>query len=74
VVTPEQEEVVLESIRRKLTRGGLAYITVRRDVKVEGVTSKGTYQRNVTLDLPIVKERKGAFCMYVMGRKQHEAK
>jgi SAM-dependent methyltransferase len=73
VVTPEQEEVVLEGIRRKLAPGGVAYIAVRRDVKVEGVTSKGTYQRNVKLDLPILLERKGAFCIYIKGDR-HETK
>jgi hypothetical protein len=68
VVTSEEEPAILASIKNKLAKGGVAYITVRRDLKVEGVTSKGTYQRNVKLDLPILQERKGAFCIYVLER------
>ena len=66
VVTPEEETAVLEGIRSKLEPEGVAYIVVRRDVKVEGLTSKGTYQRNVTLELPVLCERKGAFCIYML--------
>jgi hypothetical protein len=57
---------VLETIHSLLAVGGTAYITVRRDVKRDGYTSKGTYQCNVELELPIVKEVKGAFCIYKM--------
>jgi hypothetical protein len=73
VVDADTEALILKVIRGKLEPGGVAYITVRRDVKVDGVTSKGTYQRNVKLDLPILLERKGAFCIYVMGDR-HETK
>ena len=66
VLPPEEESSVLDDIRSKLTPGGVAYIAVRRDLKAEGTTSKGTYQRNVKLDLPILYERKGAFCIYVL--------
>lgn len=40
-----------------------AYITVRRNVKKTGYTSKGTYQRNVKLNLPIVHENSD-YCIY----------
>lgn len=40
------EEELLQNIKRVLKPGGIAYITVRRDVKQDGYTSKGTYQRD----------------------------
>jgi hypothetical protein len=43
---------------------------VRRDVRREGFTDSGTYQRNVTLSLPILTERKGAFCIYILKGEQ----
>ena len=59
---------VLEEIRSLLKPDGVAYITVRRDVAVDGHTAKGTYQRNVVLDLPVVHEKKGAYCIYELRR------
>jgi len=42
-VIPENEaEEVIESLRRVLKKGGKAYIIVRRDVKKDGITLKGT--------------------------------
>ena len=64
VVLPEDEFKLLNDIRSYLTDDGIAYISVRRDIKKEGYTKKGTYQRNVTLDLPVFKERKGSYCIY----------
>jgi len=60
---------VLKEINSMLMDGGIAYITVRRDIKKEGYTSKGTYQENIVLDLPILKETKNGYCTYIM-RKQ----
>jgi hypothetical protein len=49
-----------------LSEKGKAYLTVRRDVKQDGATSRG-YQRNVLLDLPIVKEKKNNYCIYKLN-------
>jgi hypothetical protein len=55
---------VVEKIKSYLAPNGIAYIAVRRDVKKEGVTSKGTQQWNVVLNLPVVVEKKNQFCIY----------
>jgi len=47
-----------------LKKGGIAYITVRRDIKTEGYTKRGTYQENIVLDLPILWETAGC-CTYI---------
>ena len=64
---PTQVEI-LQKINDLLLDNGVAYITVRRDVKKDGFTSKGTYQRNVILDLPIVKEVRGQYCIYRLDK------
>jgi hypothetical protein len=46
---------------------GVAYITVRRNLKKDGFTSKGTYQRIVRLNLPIVEENSD-YCIYRMDK------
>lgn len=61
------EERVLRDVQSRLAPGGRAYITVRRDIKREGMTSKGTFQRNVFLPLPVVTEKKGAYATYVLA-------
>lgn len=66
VTPPRVEAEILADIRSLLTPGGIAYITVRRDVHADGVTKSGTYQRIVKLDLPVLVEKKGAFATYVM--------
>ena len=64
VMDEAERNEVIESILSLLNPKGKAYITVRRDIKSEGFTSRGTYQENVRLDLPIVKELKNAYCIY----------
>lgn len=64
VVDPNGQEIILNRIRDLLVPGGTAYISVRRDIKQEGFTTKGTFQRNVVLDLPVVVEKKKHFCIY----------
>lgn len=54
---------VLESIRQLLTDEGRAYITVRRDIKKEGITSKGTHQYMVYLDETLLYEN-SSFALY----------
>lgn len=64
ILEVEEAESVLEGVQWFLEpTEGTAYVTVRRDVK-DGPGRNGTYQRNVVLDLPVVFERKGAFCIY----------
>jgi hypothetical protein len=66
VLPKKEEKELLSSIKEMLVDGGKAYITVRRDIIQEGVTKKGTFQRNVKLDLPIFYEEKGRFCIYLL--------
>lgn len=49
----KHESGILAHIKGLLAKKGVAYITVRRNVRT-GYTSKGTHQRNVILDLPVV--------------------
>ena len=50
VVPKDEGQVIVDDIQRLLSRRGQAFIVVRRDVKKDGLTSKGTFQRNVVLD------------------------
>jgi hypothetical protein len=63
VVDPEDVAYILEDIRRLLAPGGIAYLTVRRDLGPAPRNGRGTTQRNVVLDLPILKETSG-YCTY----------
>jgi hypothetical protein len=66
-VLPKREENnLIKQIKTLLKRGGKAFLTVRRDIKKEGYTPKGTYQRNVTLSFPVVYEDKDC-CIYLMS-------
>ena len=58
----------LRRIEKLLKDDGTAYITVRRDKFEEGRTSKGTYQTYVTLDLPVLIEKKGSFITYILKK------
>lgn len=68
-LSTDQEQEVLNNISNILTKDGKAYITVRRDIKQEGRTNKGTYQRNVLLDLPEIYTRKNKFTIYLLEKK-----
>jgi len=57
------ESKVLKKLKKYIKRGGDAYITVRRDLRKEGYTKKGTYQRKVYLALPIIYEDSD-ICIY----------
>jgi 2-polyprenyl-3-methyl-5-hydroxy-6-metoxy-1,4-benzoquinol methylase len=57
---------VISSIKEHLNPNGKAYLSVRRDVKTDGPTSRG-FQRNVFLDYPVVKERKNNYCIYELS-------
>jgi hypothetical protein len=56
VVSVKEGQQIVDDIHDLLGKRGRAFIVVRRDVKKAGLTSKGTYQRNVIL--------KGASTMY----------
>jgi len=72
IETTEEIHQVLNRIEDLLEVGGKAYITVRRDL-TEGqsgtYSSRGTFQSNVYTNLPILKEKKNAYCIYVMEKK-----
>ena len=65
VVNAEAEDDILRSIRLLLKEEGQAFISVRRDVKKDGKTSRG-FQRNVSLGLNIIKENSG-YCIYSLS-------
>jgi 2-polyprenyl-3-methyl-5-hydroxy-6-metoxy-1,4-benzoquinol methylase len=64
----EEEEEIVDKIWNLLAPDGVAYIAVRRDVKKEGLTSRGTFQRNVILNFPIEFEKKNQFCIYKLTK------
>lgn len=61
-------EALVDNVESMLSDGGTAYFAVRRDIKKEGLTSKGTEQYDVTLELPLVYEKKGAFAIYKLEK------
>lgn len=62
---------VLCEILAMLSPDGVGFVTVRRDIKKEGYTKKGTFQLNVKLDLPIVYED-SRFCIYRLTKKEDD--
>jgi hypothetical protein len=60
--------LIINELQALLKKKGICYITVRRDKFKEGYTSRGTFQRNVILNLPILKETK-AYCIYVLTKE-----
>jgi len=65
IPTKEERTAVIEDIRNLLTKGGIAYITVRRDIKTQGYTKRGTFQENITLNLAKLWEN-SSYCTYVL--------
>lgn len=63
VVDPEDTSIVINNTMKFVKKNGVAFFTVRRDIKKEGVTSKGTQQWNVELPFDIEKETK-TYCIY----------
>lgn len=61
---PAGQRLVLHDIVRRLKPGGRAYITVRRDITAPTLGRSGAWQVPVTLDLPSVYHRRGAFEVY----------
>lgn len=69
VVSPDEIPRILQSIKALLAPKGTAYITVRRDLKEDAVKGKDCLQYQVYLDLPVVKEVKGCYCIYKLENK-----
>ena len=67
VVDENTADTILAEILALLSKVGIAYLTVRRDIKKEGLTSRGTFQRNVRHVLPIMTEN-SRFCIYKLQR------
>jgi ATP adenylyltransferase len=63
VVDETEEKLIISDIKSLLSASGVAYLTVRRDIKKEGVTARG-FQRNVSLSIKPFREKKGSFCIY----------
>ena len=61
--------IVLNEIKKLLRPNGVAYITVRRDIKKEGYTKKGTYQCNVVLDLPTINKKSRGYETYILNKE-----
>ena len=68
VLHPNKEKEIIKNIKSLLKSSGFAYIAVRRDVKEDGYTSIGTFQRNVLLPLPIIFENPWC-CIYKLKKK-----
>lgn len=68
VMSEKRAASTLSTIQNMLSKSGVAFITVRRDVKQDGFTSRGTYQRNVVLNLPIVHENSD-YCIYRLDKQ-----
>ena len=61
-------------IQSLLTDDGIGYVSVRADAKnLNGYTSRGTYQGDVRLNLPIVHEQSGRWRMYRLLRSNRLA-
>lgn len=69
VLSISEEKSIIENIQSLLTNNkSKAYIAVRRDIKNEDITSKGTYQRNVILEYPSLYHLKNKFEIYKIER------
>ena len=64
VVPPADIPDIISDMVSLAEPGANIYISVRRDIKKQGFTSKGTQQWDVRLSLPVLVEKKGKFCIY----------
>lgn len=63
VVNRRGREKIIALVALLLKEEGVAYFTVRRDIKTEGCTSRGTEQWDVVLDYEVIEENRD-FCIY----------
>ena len=67
VLEESEHQAILDRILGLLRDGGRAYITVRTDKKsLNGWTTRGTYQCEVVLNLPLIHD--GKFRMYLVHK------
>lgn len=70
----DERRAALRIIASKLSKDGVAYVSVRNDRKaLSGMTSKGTWQGLIILDLPIVYKTRG-YITYELTRNSAECK
>ena len=63
---PDKRQEVINKISGLLKPKGIAYISVRNDKsKLNGYTSRGTWQGFIELDLPIIKKT-SSFVLYIL--------
>lgn len=67
VLDHNKQAGIINRIKSYMNINTTAYITVRRDIKKEGLTKRGTYQENVTLNLPVVRET-STYCIYKLEK------
>lgn len=67
IKTDDEIASVIKNVQNLLTKDGLAYFSVRRDLKKDGFTTRG-YQRMVKLNAPVAFNKSGSFCTYVIGK------
>jgi len=67
VVGETERNEIIASVRSLLKDDGVAFFTVRRDVKKEGVTSRSTEQWTVVLDFEVLRENT-QHCIYKMEK------
>lgn len=68
IETQEKRLQLCERLRRMLDNDGIAFIVVRRDVKVEGWTNRHTFQCNPVLPLNIIAQPNKRFCIYRLDK------
>jgi len=68
-VDEDNTKRIITDILSLLKENGNAYITVRRDIKNEGYTSRGTLQRNVLLDSAISIRKTSTYEIYTIRGK-----
>ncbi len=67
VIESESErDELIANILSHLEPEGKAFLSVRRDIKKEGKTSRG-FQKNIVLEYPVVKEKKNNYCIYELS-------
>jgi hypothetical protein len=60
VESPEEREAIVADVLSRLNKGGRAYFSVRTDkARLNGYTSRGTWQGSVVMDAPVVAKGSG---------------
>ena len=67
VVAENEASLIINKISSHLSDNGKAFLTVRRDIKKEGFTSRG-FQRNVKLNYEVIKQNSN-FCIYSFSKQ-----